>query len=135
MKQFDKVSLSAWVVVLIAAIAIGTGLVAWETAEAGSLCLSRLLFDIRCPGCGMGHALIFAWQGQWAESFRHHPLGIPLLVFWTAWIVNGVRNRLRGRIFSEGYWPTRLLERPLPAALTVGTIFGVYVLRLAGTLG
>ncbi len=135
MRQFDKLSLSAWVLVLLASVAIGTGLVAWETAEAGNLCLSRLLFDIRCPGCGMGHALILAWQGLWTESIHHHPLGIPVLIVWTAWVANGLRNRLRGKTFAEGFGPSRWLARPVPAALTVGMIVGVYVLRLSGSLG
>ncbi|MDD5303325.1 MAG: DUF2752 domain-containing protein [Elusimicrobia bacterium] len=50
------------------------------------LCPFRLLTGHRCPGCGMGHAVVAAMRGDWAGSFHLHPLGIPLLAVWTAWL-------------------------------------------------
>ena len=51
------------------------------------LCPFRLLTGHRCPGCGMGHAVVAAMRGDWLASMQHHPLGIPLLAVWTAWLV------------------------------------------------
>lgn len=38
-------------------------------------CLSRLLFDVPCPGCGLGHAVAYLFRGEVAASFHAHPLG------------------------------------------------------------
>jgi hypothetical protein len=50
------------------------------------MCPFRLLTGHRCPGCGMGHAIVAAMRGDWVGSFHQHPLGIPLLAVWTAWL-------------------------------------------------
>lgn len=67
------------------------------------LCPFRLLTGHRCPGCGMGHAVVAAMRGDWIASFHHHPLGIPVLAIWTAWLaaeaVKAVRSgELRRRV-------------------------------------
>ena len=55
-------------------------------AEGLTFCPVRLLTGHRCPGCGMGHAVVYAMRGDFAASFHRHPLGIPLLAVWTAWL-------------------------------------------------
>lgn len=54
--------------------------------ESVILCPFRLVTGHRCPGCGMGHAVVAAMRGDWVASFQAHPLGIPLLAVWTAWL-------------------------------------------------
>src|SRR6185312_1252984 len=79
--------------------------------ESGpTLCPFRFLTGLPCPGCGMGHALVFAWRGDFAASFHSHPLGIPLLAIWTGWLLWGALNLSRGKEFSEGFVPA--LRRP-----------------------
>ena len=75
---FAVVAAVAWLL-CAAQAALGVG-------ESLVLCPFRLLTGHRCPGCGMGHAVASAMRGDWLESFRHHPLGIPLLAVWTAWL-------------------------------------------------
>ncbi len=66
--------------------------------ESGAtLCPFRLLTGLPCPGCGMGHALVFALRGDFSGSWRFHPLGLPLLALWTAWLGWGAINLARGR--------------------------------------
>lgn len=75
---FAAVSAVAWL--LCAAQAV---------SGAGSelvICPFRLLTGHRCPGCGMGHAVVAAMRGDWLGSFHLHPLGIPVLAVWTAWL-------------------------------------------------
>ncbi|MFI5345687.1 MAG: DUF2752 domain-containing protein [Elusimicrobiota bacterium] len=55
-------------------------------SESFTICPFRLLTGHRCPGCGMGHAVVLAMRGRWADSFHHHALGIPLLAVWTLWL-------------------------------------------------
>lgn len=75
---FSVVAGAAWIL-CAAQAAAGVG-------ESLVLCPFRLLTGHRCPGCGMGHAVVAAMRGDWAASFHLHPLGIPLLAIWTAWL-------------------------------------------------
>jgi uncharacterized protein DUF2752 len=98
--------------------------------ESGAtFCPFRLLTGIPCPGCGMGHALVFALRGDFAGSWRSHPLGIPLLLLWTAWLGWGLMNLSRGRAFSDGFLP--VLRRPAAAWAGLVLVFAVYAVRLA----
>jgi len=45
-----------------------------------SLCLFKNLGWSFCPGCGLGHAIAFAFRGQFIESFKAHPLAIPAII-------------------------------------------------------
>lgn len=90
---FSVVASAAWVL-CAAQAACGVG-------ESLILCPFRLATGHRCPGCGMGHAVVAAMRGEWLNSFQSHPLGIPLLAIWTAWLL---REALRAT-------PTRVLSR------------------------
>lgn len=43
------------------------------------LCPLRALTGLKCPTCGLGHALADAWAGDIATALSHHPLGPALL--------------------------------------------------------
>lgn len=75
---FSVVAGAAWLLCAAQAVS-GVG-------EEVVLCPFRLLTGHRCPGCGMGHAVVAAMRGNWGASFHHHPLGIPLLAVWTGWL-------------------------------------------------
>jgi len=75
---FSVIAGAAWVLCAAqAACGVGENLI---------LCPVRLLTGHRCPGCGMGHAVVAAMRGDLTASFYAHPLGIPLLAVWTAWL-------------------------------------------------
>lgn len=76
---FSVVAGAAWLL-CAAQAASGAG-------ESLVLCPFRLLTGHRCPGCGMGHAVVSAMRGDVAASFAHHPLGIPVLLIWTGWLM------------------------------------------------
>jgi hypothetical protein len=42
-----------------------------------TLCPLKLMGFNWCPGCGMGHAIIYLFHGQFSASFHAHWLGIP----------------------------------------------------------
>jgi hypothetical protein len=39
------------------------------------LCMSRRLFDVECPGCGLTRATVHTLQGQWRAGFHQHHWG------------------------------------------------------------
>ncbi|QEH34198.1 hypothetical protein OJF2_27330 [Aquisphaera giovannonii] len=43
-------------------------------------CMSRSLFGVDCPGCGLTRSVIRASRGDWSGSWRTHHLGILFLV-------------------------------------------------------
>lgn len=50
-------------------------------------CFSRLLFGVRCPGCGMSRAMSCAIHGNFKKAFQYNKLVVvvlPLLV-WEWW--------------------------------------------------
>jgi hypothetical protein len=77
----------------------------------------------------MGHALVHAWRGDFAGSLAYHPLGVPLLALWTAWLAWGAFNLSRGREFSDGFLPA--LRRPAPKWAMLVLVLGVYAARVA----
>jgi hypothetical protein len=84
---FIAVAAAAWAACAVQAVAgIPEGLV---------LCPIRLLTGHRCPGCGMGHAVVYAMRGDFAASFHCHVLGIPLVVVWTGWLAVEVFKKTR----------------------------------------
>lgn len=97
-----------------------------------TLCYSRALFGIPCPGCGMGRSLVHLAQGRIGESLRFHLFGpIVLGVLATLWGVSLYACR-RGRpyripnnpafngtlcaamILLLGYWAARLATGTVP---------------------
>jgi hypothetical protein len=75
---FSVIAGAAWVLCAVQAV----------TGAGGQLviCPFRLLTGHHCPGCGMGRAVVAAMRGDWLGSFHLHPLGIPVLAIWTAWL-------------------------------------------------
>jgi len=50
-----------------------------DTLETWCL-FNRVLGLETCPGCGLGHSIAFLARGEWAASFRAHPLGVPAVI-------------------------------------------------------
>lgn len=97
--------------------------------DGATACPFRLLTGHPCPGCGMGHALVAGMRGDWAASWNFHPLGLPLLALWTAWLLRGTLNSARGRGFSHGFAPA--LRRPAYAWAALAVVLAVYAVRVA----
>lgn len=41
-----------------------------------TFCLFKLMGIDFCPGCGLGHAIIFLFHGDFVDSWNSHPLAI-----------------------------------------------------------
>ncbi len=86
--SFRTITVIAWAALAAAAGALSLGWLSLSTLKAPTLCLFKLLTGIPCPGCGITHALLAAFRGQWAASAAYHPLGLPFLALWTAWLLS-----------------------------------------------
>ena len=77
----------------------------------------------------MGHALVAGLRGDFAASRSFHPLGLPLLALWTAWLSWGAVNSARGRSFSDGFLPA--LRRPALTWAALALVLAVYAARIS----
>lgn len=54
-----------------------------------ALCLSRRVFDMPCPGCGLTRAFAHLAKGEWSEAWTDHPLApvlaVEFVLAWLAW--------------------------------------------------
>jgi hypothetical protein len=56
---------------------------------AAAFCLSRRLFHLPCPGCGMTRAFAHLAKGEWSAALVAHPLapvvGLEMFAGWAIW--------------------------------------------------
>jgi hypothetical protein len=54
-----------------------------------SICFSRRVLHLPCPGCGMTRAFAHLAKGEWSAALAAHPLSpvlaVELLLIWLAW--------------------------------------------------
>jgi Protein of unknown function (DUF2752) len=60
-----------------------------------SVCPFQALTGYDCPGCGLTRSISSALQWEFAKSFHHHPLGIPLILAGLTLIASYVRLRMK----------------------------------------
>lgn len=124
---------SAWIWALagLAGLAGAAVLHVWVPASGpeGSICFSRRVLDLPCPGCGLTRAFAHLAKGEWTAALAAHPLAPllagELLLIWLAW----GRAALRGLALAQPAW----LQQAVNAHLAV--LCALWVGRLAtGTL-
>jgi ABC-type Fe3+-siderophore transport system permease subunit len=54
-----------------------------------TLCPLKLMGITWCPGCGLGHSIIYLFHGQLGDSLHAHWLGIPavLVIFHRIYVL------------------------------------------------
>lgn len=54
-----------------------------------AVCLSRRLFHMPCPGCGLTRAFAHLAKGEWSAALADHPLApvlaAEMILAWLAW--------------------------------------------------
>ncbi len=116
----------AWVGLASLAAMIHRGWIDPGRLNQWTLCPFKYLTGLPCPGCGMGHALLEAFQGHWRLSMHDHALGIPFLGAWTIWLFHSF---LRGLGIAR---PSPIFSGSLRQRLelaTLGLVLAVYVIR------
>lgn len=82
---------AAWVLAGIGLMAGSVVLHSWTPpTDAGSaLCLSRRLFHLPCPACGVTRALFLLAKGEWWAAFALHPfaplVAAEVVALWLGW--------------------------------------------------
>jgi hypothetical protein len=80
-----------WLLVGLAGLAGLAILHLWtpSTDPAAAFCLSRRLFRLPCPGCGMTRAFAHLAKGEWSAAVGDHPLAAVVMLEmglgWVAW--------------------------------------------------
>jgi hypothetical protein len=72
-------------------------------------CGFKFLFGAPCPGCGMTRACLALLRGDLGESWRLHPLAIPLVLACGAALALAVHEGVTGRYTFRrlaGRWAT-----------------------------
>lgn len=126
MKRAFPIVGAAWLAAAGAAALIHTRIVSIGSLEKFDLCLFHRLWGFQCPGCGMGHSILYAFQGQWRASFVSHPFGLVLLAVWTGWLACESWKRVR-KIPLET--PTGFELGPQALRLILGALLVGHVLR------
>ena len=88
-----------------------------------TLCFSRRLLGVDCPGCGLTRSVIYLMHGRWAESLEIHRLG------WFVFLI--IVSQVPYRI-----WRLRYREHPIRRYCNAeytfgGIILGLFVLNRA----
>jgi hypothetical protein len=64
---------------------------------ATAICLTRRLFHLPCPACGMTRAFAGLAKGEWSAALREHPLApvlaLEMVLGWLAWGATLARRR------------------------------------------
>lgn len=80
-----------WVLAGLAGLAGLAVLHVWQPSPdpGSSVCLSRRLTNLPCPGCGMTRAFAHLAKGEWGAAFADHPLApvlaAELALAWIGW--------------------------------------------------
>jgi len=91
------------------------------------MCMSRTLFGVNCPACGLTRSFVYLARGDWITSVQCHRLGW-LLMFMAAVQVPYRLAILAGRqqlLLSEpaGRWIGRVLVAFLIGNWALGVVF------------
>lgn len=68
------------------------------------LCMSRSMFGVTCPGCGLTRSFVYLAHGDWQAAWRAHRLGwlmAAIVLFqipYRAWMLAGRRDALPARL-------------------------------------
>ena len=122
---------------LLASLAVARGLAEASPAavhfagrELPVVCVSRLLFGVTCPGCGMTRSVLMTLGGDLGGALAANPAG-PVLV--AALILLAVQLLLAARVPEGG---TSVKRRLLPWAYLYGAVVAsVMLIQWAGGLG
>jgi hypothetical protein len=97
-----------WLLAGLAGAAGLTLLHVWHPSNdpATAICLSRRLFHLPCPACGMTRAFALLAKGDWSAATALHPLApvlaLEMILGWLAWgMALALRRPLRPPVRIE----------------------------------
>lgn len=99
-----------------------------------ALCPMAVITGIPCPGCGMTRATLAAVHGDFATSFRFHPLGMIIVPLFALYVAAHALSYIRHGVSQvdkvvSGKWIDRFL------LLLIFTMLAVWIARFFGAFG
>ena len=85
----------------------------------GTVCPLYFVVGLPCPGCGLTRAGLLLLGGSPTDSFRMHPLLLPVVIYLAAAAVVHIRN------------PKKIPRLYIPGIVLLVIMMGVYAWRLA----
>ncbi len=82
---------------LLVILAVGAAAALTAAVPVGGECGFKHLTGAPCPGCGMTRSVLALLHGGFAESWRLHPLGIPLALAAAAAMGLAAHEGITGR--------------------------------------
>jgi hypothetical protein len=99
----------------------------WSDVALPTICSSRLLFGVECPGCGLTRSFVALAGGDFLQSYRFHRVG---------WLVAlAVAIQIPYRMFALRELRQRLVPRPWLAWLGYSLIAALilnWILKAGG---
>lgn len=90
-------------------------------------CLSRNLFGINCPGCGLTRSIVSLVHGRWADSWHMHRLGFVVFALIVAQVpYRAWRLTRRKSPEMQSPWSRNLWWVGLAAALVLNRLWDVF---------
>lgn len=113
----SQLALAAWLV------PVGDRVVFGDGTSPGVLCLTRALFGVPCPFCGMTRSFVALAHGDLAGAFASHPAGPLLFAAMLACVAAiGVvaLRRARPLVQRPRFW--RVFEAVAFTCIAIGTV-------------
>lgn len=134
----DRATHATWLTIALlfslAPFALRPGVAPADGVRFGSrsipaVCMSKKVFDVDCPGCGLTRAFVLVAHGRFRESFTVHRVGMPMYAFmvWQIAVRSmGVWKPLRPVVGFEA-----AVQRIFPTLIIV-LLVGNWVIGLMG---
>ncbi|MBM4005188.1 MAG: DUF2752 domain-containing protein [Planctomycetes bacterium] len=126
-RSYHRGVLLAAVLVLVAAMGLerndtGTLQLPGLRIRLPTLCWSRGVFGLECPGCGLTRAFVCIGHGDFSAAWRHNPAGLPMFVIVAAqipWRLIQLTRIARGDLpLSGSRWSTSIIAGMLVLLFT-----------------
>lgn len=113
----SQLVLAAWLV------PAGDQVVTASGGSLGTMCLTRALFGVSCPFCGMMRSFVALAHGHIAAAFAFHPAGPLLFAAMLACVVAiavVTVRRARPLVARDRFW--RIFQAVAYACIAIGTL-------------
>ncbi len=90
-------------------------------------CMSKMLFGVSCPGCGLTRAMISLSHGEWGRAWMFNPTSFllyPFLILQIPWRLLQISRLIQRRPVLFSFWLF------VPILTIVGVLISQWLIRL-----
>ena len=89
-----------------------------------SLCMSKMIFNVSCAGCGFTKGMVAFWQLEWTKAWHYHAFTFVLMGGCLWLLASSFSKKASAQLYEvvnrTGFWMVAL-----------GTFIGYFIYRLA----